>query len=112
MPLLIMVVGQWLLRVLPSLMGFIAKVPVTVVAVALAASTFVAGKVAADAALGGLHTAISASPKSWCLATAFGVDLGLYWFVQGMTVSVGIVVFLTIKQPAMAAAAELAKAAT
>ena len=111
MPLAIMMLGQLLMRLVPGLVGFVAKMPLTILAVGLAGSTLLAGKVAADAALSGLREAISANPQSWCIATAFGADLALYWFVQGMTVSIGIVVFLTIKAPALQAAADLAKAA-
>lgn len=111
MPMVILMLGQLLMRLVPGLVGFVAKMPVTILAVGLAGSTLLAGKVASDAALVGLQEAISASPQSWCIATAFGVDLFFYWFIQGLTVSVGIVVFLTIKAPALNAAAELAKAA-
>lgn len=112
MPFLILLIGQWLIKALPNLLGFAARAPLLIAAVTLAGTTFVAAGLLSDAALGGLHSAISARPDVWCLATAFGVDLGLYWFIQSTAVSVAILVFVTVKAPFMAAAAEFTKALT
>lgn len=102
----IILLGQLLSKYLPSLTKLLTKAPLWLAGIAIAVSTFIAAGVLSQAAIDLFAGFASSSPQTWCIATAFGVDLGLYWFVEGMVVTVGVMVFLTLKRPILEATSE------
>lgn len=108
--LLIPLLGQWLTRSLPNLMGVLWRMPLWIAALTIASSTFLASEAITEAALTGFQAIASGDPKAWCLATAFGIDAGLYWFLESLIVAFGILVFLTIKQPLLDATSAFQRA--
>lgn len=110
MPALILLFGTFLMKQLPSMMGVLFRMPLWLAGVSLAVGTFVAAGVVTDAAFSALNGVIMAYPSAWCIATGFGVDLALYWFIQSLMAAIGIVVFVVIKQPLLDATAQIGKA--
>lgn len=110
LPVIIALLGQWLTRNLPSMMGVLWRMPLWISAVFIASGTFFASEALTSAALSGLQAVASSDPMVWCLATAFGIDAGLFWFIESLTIAMGIIVYMTIKQPLLDATSSFQRA--
>ncbi len=104
---LILLIGQFMMRILPKLGGVLLKMPLLTMAIGIGVSTLLACSFATNALYDALAGLASSSPDAWCIATAFGVQLGVWWFLQGVTVGLGIFAFKVLKEPVMQVVAEL-----
>lgn len=100
------------MKALPRIAGILLKMPLLFAGIAIGVSTFLACTYATTALYDALAGVASSWPQAWCIATAFGAQLGLWWFMQGITVGLGIFTFKILKEPILAIVAELGRIAS
>lgn len=109
---LIALIGELILRLGKSALGIAVTMPLLVAAISLASGAFLVAGAISNQGLQALRSFASVEPKAWCLATAFGADLVIYWFVEGMMVALSIYVYLLLKEPILRASAKLKEVLT
>lgn len=107
---LIALIGELVLKLGKTALGVAVTMPLLISAIALASGAFLAASTISTQGLQALRSFASARPEAWCLATSFGIDLFLYWFVEGLMVAVAIYVYLLLKEPILRASAKFKEA--
>lgn len=103
---IIALLGELILKLGKSLFGLAASMPLLVAAITLASGSFLVASTLANQGLNSLRSFAQFSPNAWCLATAFGLDLAIYWFVEGLGAAIAIYVYLLLKEPILRASAK------
>jgi hypothetical protein len=112
MAALISLIGMWLLKVLPRVASILFKMPLLLAGIGIGVTTFLACATVTNALYDALAGVAASSPQAWCIATAFGAQLGIWWFLQGVTVGLGIFAFKVLKEPILQVVSELKSVAS